>query len=150
MTERDKALILSMRESGMAEKTIIRLFPDKASTVQKYINALKQSGEFSLNRLTKKERIINLYNTGIHSTFIIAQQCSCSRRYVGQILYINKLKAERDNKNRKKGLLSPKVNDIIKDLKNGEKMSDISKKYRISRQRVFSIKEKFLSNEVYD
>lgn len=147
MTEQDKNLIIQLWESGEPSSSIIRLLPYNTRTAKSMIMELRQNGvlkgQSGKSRVKTWEKVLQAYNNGITSPYDLSKMFLLKVGTVNTILSNSGLHRIRPKKNYKAYPIGDKTKEIIEEIKSGETLTEIAKKYGTSRQYVHKLKEKY-------
>lgn len=143
MTDRELELVKQMWSQGYSATQIARVLPYKEYLTKAEIRRLKNEGVLP-PRDVKAIRVASVLaefekNKNLRE---IADKLGIEYSYVLRILHDERVKHPKVM-NFTKAPPSQRKLQIIEDLKRGMLLSEVAKKYGISRQRVFQIKESY-------
>lgn len=148
MTEQEKKTVKQMWEMNEPISQIVKMLPYKKTAAKQLILKMRTDGEISQRgRRNGVELVRQAYESGMTDVAEICETYQLKRSSVLEYLRRNGIHI---GKKHAKGVLrqfSEQSTDIIILLENGEKQSEIARKFGISRQRVFDIKKRHEKRE---
>ena len=157
MTEREKNLVVTLWQSGEPIEKIIRLLPYPIGISRRYIRELREQGvltKSNRNKITAKEKIIEIYNNGTINPYDIAEISGYSFYTVRYVLSHAGLCRVRPVHNYKTTSPMPyericdNSKQIVDLLERGMGCAEIAKIVGCTRQNVFILKKKFYPEKV--
>jgi DNA-binding NarL/FixJ family response regulator len=145
-----------MLENGCKIKQILRALPYSEKKGLTIIQRLKKEGAVPKRKTTSKELVLCAYNSGIKNPYEIAEKYGYSVNTVQTILSQAKLKRQRPKKNFKyRGTseiskLSEKTQNILEAVQDGISPKKVATMYGVTRQYVYVLKAKYLTNKRSD
>lgn len=145
-----KNQVIAMWNSGSKIYEIIRVMPCSEKKAKAIIKEMKDNGDLPKCRPRAKDIVLMAYSNGMTNPYEIAEKYGYSVKTIKGTLTDLKLNRGRPAKNYKKRKsvefsdLCQNTQDIVLELKNGVSPRDISRKYNISTQHIYKLKEKYL------
>ena len=151
MTEKEIELVVKLWNDGKSTTEIARVLPYKEYRVRREIVLLRQNGVLNGKSGKTKEKalakILQAYNSGITSPYIIADMFNMNLGTVNTYLTQCKLGRTRPPQNYKKTKTCEKTQKIIEEIKTGFRLTEIAKKYNVTKQYVYNLK---VRNKLYE
>lgn len=149
MEESIKRKIVSMWESRMSVKAIIRSLPLTEKEALQLVNELKADGTLQKRDRHKmlEEQVVSEYNRGTTDKTELCAVFGIAKPTLFKIAKNNGIRFVRPAKNHKKRELNQKAKYIIEDLRNGVKSKQIQARYGVSRQYVSQLKKRIEEEE---
>lgn len=148
MNEYYKGLIINLCDAGQTKEEIAKMLPFDRNESLKVIEELVENGIIVFGKKRSKERtkriFLNAYYGGEKNLHEIAKEYGYSYNYVRILLLEEKIRRKRPPHNYNKTRLSDKTNDILECLKMGQNSKEIQEKYKVTRQYVSYVKNKYL------
>lgn len=149
MTNEDRDLIVKLWDSGLPATSIINLLPYKKVEIKQEIANLRLQGVLK-GRSGKTQqktyaKMLQAFNDGITSPYEIADMLGLEVNTVSKALWEMGCKRKRPKHNYNKKKLCDKTAQILLEIERGDKpLTEIAKKYGVSKQRVHALKKKHL------
>ena len=147
MLESDKELIKTLWESGQTISQIVQMLPYEEKVCNKMIITLKKQGVLSkANKNSKKEKIVNAYNSGITNPYTLSEMYGVPKYTIDNIFSACGIKRQRPKKNYKERAktsidsLSEKTQNIIEALNDNIPAKKIAEMYDVRLQWIYSVK----------
>ena len=148
MTQQDRELIIQLWNKRTPIAKIVQMLPYEPKIARRYIREVKESGELkSENRvLNDRDLVVQAYNSGMTNHYEIARTYGINIDCV--ITYLSKAKLQRTRPphNYKKRELPEKTRQIIAEIQQGVKLTEIAKKHGVTRQFVSNVKIKYCNS----
>lgn len=143
MTDKEMEQVKRMWLQGFTTTEIARVLPYREYLSVREIRNLKKQGVLPSRsvKAIRTEQVITEFQKN-KNLMEIADKFGIKYSYVLRILHDNKIKHPKVM-NFYKNEPSDKVQQIVEDLKRGISQSEIARKYGVSRQYIFQIKESF-------
>ena len=145
MTDIDRRQIKMLWESRVPISRIVQMLPYKKVIAKKMIDELRQDG--TLQKRNRKKTAIKavgeMWESGTQNIDELSEIFGYSPRTIILYLSLSREGKDRPAHNYRKRKLNEKALEIIKEISNGKlTLSEISRKFDVSRQYVYQLKKK--------
>lgn len=153
-SESERNMVVTMWNNGQPVSAIARLLPYSIPVVRREVRLMVERGEITKikNRVSNATTasILIAYDQGVKDPREIANLVGCAYNTAKVILTMNHKSIPRKSKYKKHTVedLSPKTQDVIRDILYGKKAKEITGKHGVSRQYVSELKGKIERGDI--